>query len=125
MALKITPGNIDDRAVLEQLTKSLKGKLYADKGYISKKLFKRLWNNGLQLITGIRKNMKNYLMPWIDKILLRKRFIVETVFDTLKSSMGLEHSRHRSPINAMVHILSCLTAYAYKTNKPKIKTPYP
>lgn len=125
MACKITPGNIDDRAVLEQLTKSFKGKLYADKGYISKKLFKTLWNKGLQIITGIRKNMKHYLMPWIDKIMLRKRFIVETVFDTLKSSMGLEHSRHRSPVNAMVHIISCLVAYAYKGNKPKIKISYP
>lgn len=125
MACKITPGNIDDRAVLDQLTKSLKGKLYADKGYISQKLFQSLWNRGLQLITGIRKNMKNYLMPMLDKILLRKRFIVETVFDNLKSSMGLEHSRHRSPINAMIHIFSCLVAYNYKSNKPKIKSPYP
>ena len=125
MACKITPGNMDDRTVLEHLTQSLKGKLYADKGYISQKLFKALWHKGLQLITGIRKNMKNYLLPWADKMMLRKRFIVETVFDTLKSSMGIEHSRHRSPINAMVHILSCLVAYAYKKNKPSINTSYP
>lgn len=131
VALKITAGNTDDRAVLDDLTKNLKGKLCADKGYIGKDLFQSLWQRGLHLITGIRKNMKNYLMPWIDKWLLRKRFIVETVFNTLKSHMGLEHSRHRSPINAMIHILSCLTAYAFKTSKPAIKpinnpmTPYP
>ena len=81
--------------------------------------FKRLWKQGLQLITGIRKNMKNYLMPMLDKLLLRKRFIIETLFDKLKSEMGLEHSRHRSPVNAFVHILSCLSAYIL--GKTKIK----
>ena len=82
----------------------LAGKLYADKGYIGHKLFKTLWQRGLHLITGIRRNMKNYLMPMADKIMLRKRFLIETVLDTLKSEMRLEHSRHRSPVNAMVHI---------------------
>ena len=66
--------------------------------------------------------MKNYLMPWFDKVLLRKRFIIETLFDKLKSAMSLEHSRHRSPVNAFVHILSCLVAYCFSTNKPKIST---
>ena len=64
--------------------------------------------------------MKNYLMPMADKIMLRKRFLIETVLDTLKSEMGLEHSRHRSPVNAMVHILSCLVAYSFRPNKPSI-----
>ncbi len=121
MAIKITPGNKDDRAVLEDMAEGLKGKLLGDKGYISKEMFIRLWQKGLHLITGIRRNMKNHLMPLFDKLLLRKRFIVETVFDTLKSSMGLEHTRHRSPINAFVHILSCLAAYQLKKVKPKIK----
>ena len=64
--------------------------------------------------------MKNYLMPMADKIMLRKRFIIETVLDTLKSEMGLEHSRHRLPVNAMVHVLSCLVAYAFRPGKPAI-----
>ena len=72
MAAKITPGNTDDRRVLTSLLKGLQGKCYADKGYISQKLFKRLWQEGMHLITGIRKNMKNYLMPIYDKWLLRK-----------------------------------------------------
>ncbi len=121
MALKITPGNLDDRAVLDEMTVALRGKLLADKGYISGKLFKSLWRRGLHLITGIRRNMKNQLMPLFDKLLLRKRFIVETVLDVLKSSMGLEHTRHRSATNAFVHILSCLAAYMLKPNKPPIK----
>ncbi|MYK07290.1 MAG: hypothetical protein F4040_06235, partial [Synechococcus sp. SB0670_bin_20] len=57
-----------------------------------------------------RRNMKNYLLPLLDKVLLRKRFIIETLFAKLKSSRGLEHTRHRSPINALVHSLPCLAA---------------
>ena len=75
--------------------------------------------NPLHLVTGIRRNMKNHLMPLLDKVLLRKRCIIETLFDKLKSSMGLEHNRHRSPINALVHILSCLAAYTLA--QPKVK----
>ncbi len=63
--------------------------------------------------------MKNDLIPMLDKVLLRKRFMIEILFDNLKSSMGLEHTRHRSPINALVHILSCLAAYTLA--QPKIK----
>ena len=72
------------------------------------------------LITGIRRNMRNYLMPLADKLMLRKRFVIETVLDILKCEMGLEHSRHRSVINAIVHILSCLVAYAFRPGKPSI-----
>jgi hypothetical protein len=120
MALKITPANTADSTVLDEITQHLKGKLYADKGYIGRALFSQLWQRGLHLITGIRRNMRNYLMPLTDKILLRKRFVIETVLDTLKSEMGLEHSRHRSVMNAMVHILSCLVAYAFRPGKPSI-----
>jgi IS5 family transposase len=120
VALKITPGNIADSAVLDEITQHLTGKAYADKGYIGHELFTRLWQRGLHLITGIRRNMRNHLMPLADKLMLRKRFVIETVLDILKCEMGLEHSRHRSVINAMVHVLSCLVAYAYRPSKPSI-----
>ena len=120
MALKITPGNTADSTVLDEMTRHLAGKLYADKGYIGRELFHKLWRRGLHLITSIRRNMRNYLMPLADKVMLRKRFVIETVLDTLKSEMGLEHSRHRSVINAMVHVLSCLVAYAFRPGKPSI-----
>jgi hypothetical protein len=122
MALKITPGNTADSTVLDQITQHLSGKIYADKGYIGRELFSKLWQRGLHLITGIRRNMRNHLMPLADKLMLRKRFVIETVLDILKCEMGLEHSRHRSVINAMVHILSCLVAYAYRPGKPSIST---
>jgi hypothetical protein len=120
MALKITPGNTADSTVLDEITQHLSGKLYADKGYIGRALFSKLWQRGLHLITGIRRNMRNYLMPLADKIMLRKRFVIETVLDILTCEIGLEHSRHRSVINAMVHVLSCLVAYAFRPSKPSI-----
>lgn len=121
IALRITAGNTDDRTVLDTMTKGLEGKLFADKGYISKDLFALLWRRSLHLITGIRKNMRNYLMPIIDKLMLKRRYVVETVFDCLKSQMGLVHTRHRSPTNAMIHILSCIAAYQISPNKPQMK----
>ena len=126
MAFKISDGSRDDRQPLEAMSAALQGKVFADKGYLSKSLLLRLWQHGLHLVTGIRRNMKNYLMPMLDKLLLRKRFIIETLFNKLKSHMGLEHTRHRSPINALVHILSCLAAYTLaqpKVNMGKIVTP--
>ena len=120
MALRITPGNSADSTVLDEISEQLSGKLYADKGYISRPLFNKLWQRGLHLITGIRRNMRNHLMPLAEKLMLRKRFVIETVLDILKCDMGLEHSRHRSVMNAMVHILSCLVAYAFRPGKPSI-----
>ena len=121
MAVKITSGNTDDRSVLDKLTDSLKGKIFADKGYISKELFDSLWKRGLHLITGIKKNMKNHLMPLLDKMRLRGRFIVESVFNIMKNNMNLEHSRHRSPINFCINILAALIAYSFRKNKPSWK----
>ena len=116
----MTPGNTDDRKVISDMTDQLQGWLLADKGYISKKLFIQLYRRGLKLITGIRSNMKNYLMPLIEKILLRRRFIVETLFDRLKTEMNLSHTRHRSVMNFCVNLLSCLAAYQLKKQKPSM-----
>ena len=57
------------------------GKLFGDRGYISQALFESLFVRGLELITKRRKNMKNALMPLLDKVLLRKRPIIETVIE--------------------------------------------
>ena len=120
MALKMTKGNVDDRVPVTDLTKDLAGSIYADKGYIKQNLFVELYNRGLKMVHGIKKNMANKLMDLKDKLMLRKRNIVETVFDYLKNKMNLEHTRHRSPINAFVHILSTFIAYCLKKNKPSI-----
>jgi hypothetical protein len=121
IAVKITKGNIDDRNVAREITKNLSGKIFGDKGYISKDLFNQLFKKGLKIITGIKNNMKNYLLSLQDKILLRKRSLIESVFNIMKNHMNLEHTRHRSPINFLVNTLSCLVAYQLKTNKPHLK----
>jgi hypothetical protein len=122
VAVKITAGNVDDAKIIERLTEGLTGKCYADRGYIGRKLFERLFRKGLQLIVSIRKNMKNKLLPLLDKFLLRKRFLIETLFGVLKNSLNLEHSRHRSPLNFLVNTLACLVAYCFKNNKPALKS---
>ena len=73
------------------------------------------------MLVGIRKNMKNYLMPIYEKVLVRKRFIIETVIGVLKEQIGMVHTRHRSVENAFVHIISCLVAYCLRKNKTKIR----
>jgi Transposase DDE domain len=121
IALKITKGNVDDRVPVPGLTKSLRGFVYVDKGYIKQNLFINLYERGLKMVHGIKKNMTNKLMDLKEKIMLRKRNIIETVFDYLKNKMNLEHTRHRSPINAFVNMLSTFISYCLKTNKPSIK----
>ena len=121
LAAKVTPGNIDDREPVNELTKDIIGKLFGDKGYISQSLFEELFGRGLQLITKIKKNMKNKLIPILDKILLRKRGIIETINDQLKNISQIEHTRHRSITGFMVNMLGGLIAYTYRDNKPSIK----
>jgi hypothetical protein len=116
----VTPGNCDDRKPLGKLTKGLTGKLFGDRGYISKKWFDKLMIDSLQLITSVKSNMKNKLLPIMDKILLRKRFIIETINDQLKNISQIEHSRHRSVANFMVNIIAGLIAYTYQDKKPAI-----
>ena len=120
MAFRMTAGSRDDRNPLEAMTAALQGKIFADKGYLSQTLLERLWQRGLHLVTSMRRNMKNDLLPLLDNVLLRKRFMIETLFDKRKSSMGLEHTRHRSPVNTLVHILSCLAADTMAQPKVKI-----
>lgn len=121
IAFKLTKGTVDDRKPVPDLVKNLLGKLIGDKGYISQKLFDKLYNNGLKLITRIKKNMKNKLMPLVDKLLLRKRAVIETVNDQLKNISQIEHTRHRSVWNFMANILAALTAYALQPKKPSIR----
>jgi hypothetical protein len=120
MAVQLTAGNVDDRVPVPQLTKSLTGKLFGDKGYISQPLFDSLLSQGLQLVTRIKKNMKNKLMPLVDKLLLRKRGIIESVNNQLKNISQIEHTRHRSIWNFAVNILGALTAYILQPKHPSL-----
>lgn len=120
LACCVTPANVDDRKPVDKLTEHLTGKLFGDKGYLSSKLFKQLFKRGLQLITKIRKNMKNKLMIMSDKLMLRKRAIIETINDQLKNISQVEHSRHRSVTGFMLNVLAGLVAYCHQPKKPTI-----
>ena len=118
----ITPGNVDDRNpdVITKITRELFGKLFGDRGYISKKLFEDLLDRSIQLITKLKKNMPNILMPIEDKLLLRKRGIIESTGNLLKNFFNLEHTRHRSAKGFFCNILSCVAAYAFHDSKPSL-----
>lgn len=122
IAFCLTSGNVDDRdwKVISKLTKEMFGKVFADRGYLSAPLFERLYSNGIQLITKFKKNMKNKLMDMTDKILLRKRAIIECVNDFLKNICQIEHSRHRSVANFIINIISGLVAYSFLPKKPSL-----
>lgn len=118
LACCLTPGNVDDRMPVVGMVKRLRGKLFGDRGYISAPLAQLLFEQGLQLITKLRKNMKDHLMHLSDKLLLRKRAIIEAIIDQLKNISQIEHSRHRSPVNFVVHLLAGLIAYSHQEKKP-------
>ena len=121
LACQLTPGNVDDRKPVPALVKRIYGKLFGDRGYISKPLSAQLWQDyQVHLITWMRKNMKNHLMPLLDRILLRKRAIIETIIDQLKNISQIEHSRHRSVDNFLVNLLAGLIAYSLRPVKPAI-----
>lgn len=118
----LTPGNVDDREPLKnnEFTKKLFGKLFADRGYISQSLFDTLFVDDLHLVTKIKKNMKNSLMNLYDKILLRKRVVIECVNDELKNICQIEHTRHRSVDNFVTNLIAGLIAYNLLPKKPSM-----
>jgi hypothetical protein len=120
LAIKFTESTVDDRHPVLDLTEGLYGKLIADKGYISANLKETLYEKGIELITKVKKKMKPQILDAFDKVLLRKRAIVETVIDQLKNISQIEHSRHRSVPNFILNIIAGLTAYALQPKKPTI-----
>jgi hypothetical protein len=123
LSFYVTQANVDDREPIknEGFLKDIFGKLCACKGYISEKLHKLLFVDNIELKTSIRNNMKNSLMLMSDKILLRKRSVIETVNDKLKNICQMEHSRHRSVINFMCNLIVEIIAYHFLPKKPSIK----
>ena len=94
--------------------------MVGDKGYICRDLFSRLFVDGIQLITKLKSNMKGQLMTVSDKILLRKRALIETINDELKNIAQIEHSRHRSVVGFTVNLMAGLAAYSFFPKKPMI-----
>ena len=101
LAVQRTPGNIDDRKPVPQMSKKLWGKLVGDRGYLSQALFEQLFARGLQSVT-------------------RKRFVIETIVDQLKNISQIEHTRHRSTRNFVVNLIAGLIAYTWQPKKPSL-----
>lgn len=120
LAIKVTAGNVDDRKGLLAIASGLFGTMYADKGYIGKEFVQKMKNKGIDLVTRVRKNMKEVIHSDFDQALLRKRSLVETVFDELKNLCQIEHTRHRSPMNFAVNLMAGIVAYCLQPVKPRI-----
>jgi transposase len=120
LSLRLTPGNMDDRRPAPELVKGLFGKLFGDKGYASRPLFEALYDEGVQLVTKLKRGMRNRMLPFFDKIMLRKRAIIESVNDQLKNISQIEHGRHRSVANCFVNLLGGLIAYTWREKKPSL-----
>ena len=128
--ITLTPGNTDDRKPVPELVASLFGQIFADKGYESQALATQLFEaEGIEFFAKPRRNMTNKLMRLNDKLLSRKRSIIETIIDQLKNISPIEHSRHRSPVNfctnwllplAATTVLCGLIAYCHQPKKPNL-----
>jgi hypothetical protein len=123
LSFYLTKGNVDDRdaKAITSMTKEIFGKLFGDKGYISKALSDLLFGNGIQLITAVRRNMKSKALSNEEKLLLRKRSVIETVNDELKNICQVEHTRHRSISGFLLNIMGAIAAYSFFPKKPSIK----
>jgi Transposase DDE domain len=120
LGLTLTPGHTDDRRPVAKLVRPLWGKRFGDRGYIGQELFEQLWMQGLQLVTKLKRNRKNKLMPLLDKILLRKRALIECVNDQLKNMSQIEHTRHRSAAHGIVNLRAAVVAYTFQPKKPAL-----
>lgn len=120
LAFQLTKGNVADVSMVETLSKGIIGKLFGDKGYISSEIGKKLLQRGLQLFTTIRSNMRQKLLSLRDRLLLRKRSLIETVNDQLKNISQIEHTRHRSQHNFLINLLAGVVAYSLQPKKPSL-----
>jgi hypothetical protein len=127
LTVTLTPGNTDDRKPVPRLAQRLFGKLFADKGYLSAALTRdRLETWGIHLFTPIKRKIKNRLLPLVDKLLLRKRAVIESIIDQLKNISQIGHSRHRSISNFFVNLLGGLIASCHQPKKPSFcLSPFP
>lgn len=117
IAFKMTTGKQNDAKAGESMMQKLQGLMFGDKGYIGKELFSRLLEKGLKLITRNRKNMKEIKYSSFEKQLLNKRGIIETVINHFKHHYQIWHTRHRSVLNAVTHLMAGIAAYVIEPLK--------
>jgi Transposase DDE domain len=118
----LSAANVADNNItmMRKVFNKLQGFLFADKGFISQKAFEEFYCKGLKIVTTVKRNMKNKLMSTAEKLALKKRGVIESVNDLLMTICDIDHTRHRSPINALTHALAGVTAYTYLDKLPSI-----
>lgn len=123
LSFYVSQGNVNDNnaKIITQMTREIFGKVFGDKGYLGKALADLLFGDGVQLITAVRRNMKQKALSNEEKLLLRKRSVIETVNDELKNICQVEHTRHRSLAGFILNIMSSIAAYSFFPKKPSIK----
>jgi transposase len=120
LSIKVTPGNVDDRKPDAFLCREVFGRVYADKGYVAQWLVNSLRARQMNFITKVRKNMKPVQHTSFDQAILKRRFLIKTVFDELKNLCHVEHTRHRPQANFIVNLMSGIVAYCLMPNKPRL-----
>lgn len=123
LACPLTPGNVDDRRPVPQLAQDLFGKLIGDKGFLSQALVETLLQQSVELLTPLKRTMKQRLVRLTNKLLVRKRVIIETITDPLKTFSQVEQSHHRSPANFLVNVVCALIAYCHQPKQPALHIP--
>lgn len=123
LSFYLSQGNTHDSnaKIITRMSKEIFGKVFGDKGYINKALADLLFGDGIQLITAVRRNMKQKALSNEEKLLLRKRSVIETVNDELKNICQVEHTRHRSVAGFILNIMGAIAAYSFFPKKPSIK----
>lgn len=118
LSVCLTPGNTDDRSPVLDLMDGITGMVYADKGYVAQWLQELLAEDGIYFVAKPKKNMKKVQLTAFDRVALRHRAVIESIYDQLKNISQIEHSRHRSVCNFAVNLISGLVAYSEQEHKP-------
>jgi hypothetical protein len=120
----ITPGNVADNnhKALQYLLKGLQGVCVGDKGYLTT-LFEWFYEQELEIVKRPRKNMRTLPIANYKHQLINLRPVIESAFDIMGTICDIDHTRHRSPVNAVTHLLAGLVAYQHLPQKPCVFFP--
>ena len=118
LSVCLTPGNTDDREPVADLMEGITGMAYGDKGYVAQWLQELLAEKNIRFVARPRKNMKKVELTLFDKVALRHRAVIESIYDQLKNISQIEHTRHRSVYNFGVNLIAGLIAYTEQEHKP-------
>lgn len=124
-ALYFTSGNVNDSKTVEKLTENMKGRFFADAGYLKKSSeLKKLAESGRFIYASTRKNM-NRLMSTEEWNILRKRNIIESDWGAMKQNFFLEYHQARGIDGLFRHYVNAISAYILQCrlkSEPKLKT---